>query len=1304
MNRFLYSPLSPDNMHTSWSSAPRGPGNSASSTPKWPLTGSGTRMATELDDEKCTTQREPWKPKTLRSIFLGTVIFITLLMIVAIQLLHMQSQKNGGLIFAPNISELPLSKTFLYNNFPSIIFVAYGMIWAWIDMDIRRMEPYFQLSKPGGATGRESLLLHYPSDFLASVPTKALKFKHWAVFVASLAVMLTTWGLTPVQAGIFATSTVNITRSTSTQRSTQFLPLSKQETTLSTKSVYSAMNILWLNETLPPFVTRDYAVAPFTDIKTSDVGVAAATRSLTGMTKRYGADISCEEPIQYLDQSNITFLNSTWGCHMTAPSPTLQFDESRPYQMIFAGYKSGDSAQYSLDRGACPQNQSNTFLIQYSKPLLSAAALKNYTAEPDVFKHFNITRRWCRSNFYVQDAEVTISNPAHEILNFGHIGTPVSIPGQMFNITGFEEAINLGAQQNSQRTNFPTTSWPDQSSFLYGRSISVTNLDKITPFAIGSTQRPAEDYLDPTVLVQSIHSAYSLLFALQMSTVVSEDTDPASSSLGSSTFATEGIVVVPVFAYIAQGLLAATVLTTIWIWRSVNVRPLHLCEDPASINSIMELTANDKALLQQFGPHDQASNERLEECFSQDGYQLQHRSSSLAPAISLTLPRHENNTSDQSSISSIDRPSAQAVNGIYPKEFLLRTGVAFVFLLIFGFILLPILYWKIMSSNGLPLPSQNQIIRQLIENYLPTAVGTLIEPFWVVLNRNLCLLEPIDSLRKGQQSGENSIALDYSSLPPQFVFWKALKRKHILLAMVCFMSLLAHVFAIALSALFFENTVFHSTTAAYSSPYSLHFVPLDGLAVPFTPEAKGFSEPFFAGMSNDTAHTLMPSWADKNWFYLPFIPLGDSQNSTWTHRAETQVIGGSVNCDVLQTSIKAANRIRSDNFTIQSALLEIPIELDVNGSTVHCLPRAFGNFTKDIEMGGAANGSVHAEGYFALAASANDTLANQVFCSEHFVAAWLRAKMNASDDGYLDTSNGIPSYNLTSFKSSALICRGAIETGTAEVLTDSAGHVLQQLAVKDVSKNVSNLFTTSSSDLLGQMHQFIIDWLPLRAFTWANDSFPSDFNNYLLELDTNSSAFLDPNSSPPNPKEMIAPVAAQYSKLFSIMISQNMGRLLEPNANKNARIIGSMSTPQVRIFMSKSLFIIAEVILGLYICTAVALYLRRPWKILARLPTSIGSVLAYYAASHAVEDYRSTATQGDQQSLITTSAQKYGFGTFIGTDEQSHLGIEKHPYVIGLTRTTTGLSFKSENMNSSNISTWKLFEWQPGSVKEGGWL
>lgn len=106
-------------------------------------------------------------------------------------------------------------------------------------------------------------------------------------------------------------------------------------------------------------------------------------------------------------------------------------------------------------------------------------------------------------------------------------------------------------------------------------------------------------------------------------------------------------------------------------------------------------------------------------------------------------------------------------------------------------------------------------MQNLLENYIPTAIATLIEPLWVLINRLLCLLQPIEELQGCKAKAKNSIDLNYSSLPPQLVLFKAIRTGHIVVATVCFMALLANVLSVAFAGLFHHDTttVFQSVSS-----------------------------------------------------------------------------------------------------------------------------------------------------------------------------------------------------------------------------------------------------------------------------------------------------------------------------------------------------------------------------------------------------------------------------------------------------------------------------------------------------------
>jgi hypothetical protein len=116
-----------------------------------------------------------WKPTAFRT---GPLLVATLLswaLIAVLQLLLVKSQEDGGIIFATNIEKLPFGMSFLYLYLPTVIALVLSIFWSWIDLQIKRLEPYHQLGKTGGAWGKDSLLLSYPFDFLPFVPFVSFK-------------------------------------------------------------------------------------------------------------------------------------------------------------------------------------------------------------------------------------------------------------------------------------------------------------------------------------------------------------------------------------------------------------------------------------------------------------------------------------------------------------------------------------------------------------------------------------------------------------------------------------------------------------------------------------------------------------------------------------------------------------------------------------------------------------------------------------------------------------------------------------------------------------------------------------------------------------------------------------------------------------------------------------------------------------------------------------------------------------------------------------------------------------------------
>lgn len=100
---------------------------------------------------------------------------LTLLIAGAIEVLAHLSKNKGALALSRTQDEIPQYVMISYLYGPNIVAVLYSLIWSWVDLDVKRMQPWFELSKPEGATAENSMFLGYPYDFFATIPVKAAK-------------------------------------------------------------------------------------------------------------------------------------------------------------------------------------------------------------------------------------------------------------------------------------------------------------------------------------------------------------------------------------------------------------------------------------------------------------------------------------------------------------------------------------------------------------------------------------------------------------------------------------------------------------------------------------------------------------------------------------------------------------------------------------------------------------------------------------------------------------------------------------------------------------------------------------------------------------------------------------------------------------------------------------------------------------------------------------------------------------------------------------------------------------------------
>lgn len=521
-------------------------------------------------------------------------------------------------------------------------------------------------------------------------------------------------------------------------------------------------------------------------------------------------------------------------------------------------------------------------------------------------------------------------------------------------------------------------------------------------------------------------------------------------------------------------------------------------------------------------------------------------------------------------------------------------------------------------------------------------VGAFFEPIFTWLTRTLCMLQPYEQLRKGDAAPSRSITADYNSLPPQAIMFRALKSGHLSLAsLCCFMTLLANVVSVAFSNLLYESATLLPTPRNFTMAYQFPFN-VQGIPNPVAPN-KTYDH-FYVAMSNLTAGTPLPAWTDQSFFYLPFQGFEGQNMSTSLYSAITPAIGASLDCLQIEQELSGTN-----------LTWRLPVD------SIDCDVGLLSTFSSE-------NSSIPEAIEYLMFRE------HSPICDLTVLAGWGRTSTSPAKK---------PQAQPQPLDASWIGCQSQVSIELRQVTVDYRGVVQSSTSTNNT---VDQLPGSNSSDILDAFHRLLDDssaptYPFVRSSTYHNDSYPTDFFNYLMAQTLNTSATLDPRLPPPLFNTTAPLMEALYAQIFAIVLGTHVEAIFQLS-NETSAVEGFVLTSEPRIFVSPATFILSMVILGTYILFTVILYVRRPWKILPRMPTTIASQIAFFAASHTLQDFSLTPDMSERvrNSDARGSRQRYGFGRFIGTDGRAHIGIEREPLVQILTK--SDLTLMQRNASS----------------------
>lgn len=115
---------------------------------------------------------------------------------------NISSSKTGILTFLqPN--SLSAASSFAWLYFPTLFAVLYAIFWQVVDDEVKRIEPFYQASRPGGAQGDRTIFASYISIPPILAPLQALRWRQTAVFLSSITYVLIGFVTPILQSQIF---------------------------------------------------------------------------------------------------------------------------------------------------------------------------------------------------------------------------------------------------------------------------------------------------------------------------------------------------------------------------------------------------------------------------------------------------------------------------------------------------------------------------------------------------------------------------------------------------------------------------------------------------------------------------------------------------------------------------------------------------------------------------------------------------------------------------------------------------------------------------------------------------------------------------------------------------------------------------------------------------------------------------------------------------------------------------------------------------------------------------------------------
>ncbi|KAL6234345.1 hypothetical protein BDW75DRAFT_212512 [Aspergillus navahoensis] len=1183
------------------------------------------------------TQPTGWRPIPLRPTFLSFIACLMLFLMVLLEALSQYSERTGGLRFFDDTDDLSNFESFSYNYIPVIVALVLATLWSFIDFDVLRLEPYFQMARPEGCPATV-LFINYNFGQSFITPIASAKRRHWLVLSVSMVTLLIRIFHPALQSSLLELREVTTISNESMKTWSKLVDLSTQARWFAAQEDNESNNSeAYYTDSANLQQTRSgqFAVAPVQiptdDRRETTVWSLNQTIYWTELdcqdlfTQDFSVSFNETESWLYWNVTNIPISGLGEECTLDFSYDNVIFPNVDFLQVRYWEPTWSKTPFTGADKTFVPDGCGSIDL--YGVLLSVNATSFGFNAISNVGEGVtsSATMFACNIEYFKGEAEITMhansSITSAKVFN----GTTQELTEDEFNIDSFQSFLAHRALYTSDML-FVQTNETTGERTLTELPVLSQYLGDLDPVLVLDSSKTMTSHEFTAKVTRGVKQT----FILTTSRLFNPNVSPTTTAAIRSTRQV-ALAIVAAVARCAETILGIGTILTLIMLRYYHKRPNILQSDPGSVGAMCSMLTDvfglNNVLADPRSGFHQFSTRQLRRLLRDCRLQWYHSplGSRLEivtvdgefslPFRSLVLTSLGNpvRLDDQMRVRADPRPHFLVIP-IFILEFLLLAAVI---------VLMSLVISTFASKGGFQhLNQSSSSFLQVVLSFLPSVVASAVGALCTSIHRNLSILEPWVHLQRGMASASSSLTMNYSCQNPWTVLPKAAKNRHVLLCLISIACIANTVLTTVAGGLFTQQLTESATgTDSLFANYSHSVFRQNDFAADFTE--------YDLIQTSITSGVPLLSWTSSNLSFAPIAIHDPDQDSSYS--ATTLGVGADLDCRVLSIPDNLVWRKDGPYWTYHPSR-----EPDRECWVKMTPPR-----DENDRYGLSIN-------FFSPTAKEETDV-----CQTSTVLVVGRWNYTAA--------SGVTSNNTV-----ALHCEPQLLLRNFSIVFDHKGQISDHYEVPNTLITSGDMYDNATISL-GQFNK-VFAAIPQSFYgsvanTSSNNLSSYDWAGFLVALlykrDVSPITRLDPDRLMALSQAVYQWV---YSTYFSLWREIYLLPLREPVPAENATVIWSAW----RMEPSVSSLVIAMAIIGLDTVVVLIVFGTRRGRFNGpRIPRSIGSVIPWIANSHMIHDFDGTYgwTNAQRQTHLERLKKRYAFRVFLREDNEWRYAVDEEPPV-----------------------------------------